>query len=68
MRTKKINIYNKANKLKWKAYPNVAHFYFEGVPLMEWSVHSLYLLESQVRVTVGDSGLCCCVCETSFEH
>ena len=21
----------------------------------------------QVRVTVGDSGLCCCVCVTSFE-
>ena len=27
-----------------------------------------YLLACQVRVTVGDSGLCCCVCLLSFER
>ena len=26
------------------------------------------LLALQVRVTVGDSVLCCCVCVMSFEH
>ena len=30
-----------------------------------WGLCTLYLL---VRVTVGDSGLCCCVCVTSFER
>ena len=33
-----------------------------------WSLRTLYLLACQVRVTVGDSGLCCCVCVTSFER
>ena len=32
-----------------------------------WSVSTLYLLACQVRVTVGDSGLCC-VCATFFER
>ena len=32
-----------------------------------WSSCTLYLLACQVRVTVGDSGLCC-VCVTSFER
>ena len=27
-----------------------------------WNLCALYLLACQVRVTVGDSGLCCCVC------
>ena len=27
-----------------------------------------YLLAGQVRVTVSDSDLCCCVCVTSFER
>ena len=30
-------------------------------------LHILYLLACQVRVTVGDSGLCC-VCVASFDH
>ena len=29
---------------------------------------TLHLLACQVRVTVGDSGLCCCVCVTSCER
>ena len=29
---------------------------------------TLCLLACQVRVTVGDWGLCCCVCVTSFER
>ena len=33
-----------------------------------WSLCPLYLLACQARVTVGDSGLCCCVCVTSFER
>ena len=32
-----------------------------------WSSCTLYLHACQVRVTVGDSVLCCCVCVTSFE-
>ena len=46
------------------------HLYkcIEDVPLVEWSLCTLYLLACQVRVTVGDSGLCCCVCVTSLER
>ena len=33
-----------------------------------WSFYTLYLLASQVRVTVGDSGLYCCVSVKSFER
>ena len=33
-----------------------------------WSFCSLYLLACQVRVTVGGSGFCCCVCVMSFER
>ena len=33
-----------------------------------WSLCTLNLFACQVRVTVGDSGLCCCVCVTSFER
>ena len=32
-----------------------------------WSLCTLYLHTCQVRVTVGDSGLCC-TCVTYFEH
>ena len=28
----------------------------------------LYLHACQVKVTAGDSGVCCCVCMTSFER
>ena len=31
-----------------------------------WNLCTLYLLACQVRFTVGDSGLCCCVCVMSF--
>ena len=33
-----------------------------------WSLCTLYLHACQVRGTVGDSGLCCCACVTSFER
>ena len=33
-----------------------------------WSLCTLYLHACQVRVTVGDSGLCCCDCVTTFER
>ena len=33
-----------------------------------WSLYTLYVLACQVRVTVGDSGLCCNVCVTSLER
>ena len=33
-----------------------------------WSLFTLYLHSCQVRVTVGDSGLCCCICGTYFER
>ena len=32
-----------------------------------WSLYTLYLLACQMRVTVDDSGLCCCVCVMSLE-
>ena len=32
-----------------------------------WSLCTLYLHACLVRVTVGDSGLCCCTCVTYFE-
>ena len=35
----------------------------EDVPLLEFK----YLV-CHMRVAVGDSGLCCCVCVTSFER
>ena len=31
-----------------------------------WSLCTLYLHACQVRVTVGDTGLCCCTCVTYF--
>ena len=33
-----------------------------------WSLCTLYLLACQVGVAIGDSGLCCCVCVTSFKY
>ena len=33
-----------------------------------WSLCAWYLHACQVRVTVGDSGLCCCTCVAYFEH
>ena len=37
------------------------------VPLVEFMyLVFLYLHTCQVRVTVGDSGLCCCTCDTYF--
>ena len=33
-----------------------------------WSLCTFCLLACQARVTVGDSGLCCCICVTSFER
>ena len=33
-----------------------------------WSLCTLYLHARQVRVTVGDTDLCCCVCVTYFER
>ena len=38
----------------------------QDVPLAE--LCTLHLLAFQVRVAVGDSGLCCRVCVVSFEH
>ena len=35
---------------------------------LRWSLCSLYLHACQVRVTVGDSGLCCCTCVTYFQR
>ena len=35
---------------------------------LRWSSYTLYLPTCQVGVTIGNSGLCCCVCMTSFKH
>ena len=37
------------------------------VPVVEFT-YTLYLHACHVRVTVGDSGLCCCTCVTYFER
>ena len=34
---------------------------------LRWNSCTLYLHACQVRVTVGDTGLCCCTCVTYFE-
>ena len=33
-----------------------------------WSLCPLYLHACQVSIAIGNSGLCCCVCVTSFER
>ena len=33
-----------------------------------WSLCTLYLYACQVKVTIGDSGLCCCTCVMCFER
>ena len=33
-----------------------------------WSLCTLYLHACQMRVTIGDSGLCCCICVMCFER
>ena len=38
----------------------------EDLPLVEF-IYSLYLHACHVRVTVGDSGLCCCTCVTYLQ-
>ena len=45
--------------LKWKVYKPLGTSLFENVPLVEF----LYRVFTRMpgRVTVGDSGLCCCV-------
>ena len=40
--------------------------FFLKMMYLWWRLRTLYLLACQMRVTVGDSGLCCCVCVTSF--
>ena len=39
-----------------------------NVPVVELINVPCLLLACQVRITVGDSGLCCCVWVTSFDH
>ena len=41
---------------------------FLKIMYLWWRLRTLYLLACQMRVTVGDSGLCCCVCVASFER
>ena len=51
-------------------YINVGYICHWGPSFFEhdlwWSVFTLYLHACQVRVTVGDSGLCCCLCDDVF--
>ena len=50
----------------WHVSKYKVHKLHQNVPLVE--LCTLYLPTCQLRVTVGDSGLCCCVCVTSFKH
>ena len=40
----------------------------EDVPLVGFMYRVLILQACQVRVTLGDSDLCCCTCVMHFEH
>ena len=54
----------KTQRQKWRPeLPMVAHTQNAS----KLSLHTLYLLTCHVRVTVGDSGLCC-VCVMPFQH
>ena len=55
----------KKKKFQWKLFffVDCQLQFFEDVPFME-----LMYLACQVRVTVGVSGLCCCVHVMSFKH
>ena len=52
--------------------PKIGSFYYYFISFYKmylwWSFCTLYLHACQVRVTVGDSGLCCCACVTYFER
>ena len=39
---------------------------FENVTLVEF-MYPVFIRICHVRVTVGDPGLCCCICVTYFE-
>ena len=43
-------------------------FHYEDVPLVEFMSLAGLLTRVKVRITVGDSGLCCCVSVTSFKR
>ena len=59
---------NAQNSYETERGPDV----FDSDPFLRmylwWSLCALYLHACQVRVTVGDSGLCCCTCVAYFEH
>ena len=51
------------------SYPAPNTVLLRNLNFSSGGVHNiLCLLTCQVRVIVGDSGLCCCVCVTSFER
>ena len=50
--------------LTWKCWPC---FLLEDVALVEF-MFLVFLHACQMRVTVGDSGLCCCICMTSSDR
>ena len=43
------------------------HTYLNTLMYLWWSLYILYLWACQVKVTVGDSGFCCCTCVMSFK-
>ena len=67
---------NKANRTMHYSTRLMRKVYTHTIPTLKWNkAHSAcaesaltypVLLTCQVTVTVGDSGLCCCICVTSF--
>ena len=56
--------------MNWAATDRLTQRWFKKNHLrmyLWWILHAVYLHACQVRVTIGDSGLCC-VCVTSFER
>ena len=50
-----------------KNHFDIIYVYLQRMYLW-WSLCTLYLHACQVRVTTGDSGLCCCDCVMSFKR
>ena len=66
VRKYKVHKFHKSCTLKYKVH-KLRHRYIFLKVYLWWSLWTLYLHACQVRGTVGDLGLCGCVCVTSFE-
>ena len=59
-----LHVYTLVEFMYLHVYTLVEFMYLHVYTLVEF----MYLHAVQVRVTVGDWGLCCCTCVTYFER